>query len=193
MNTESSNPTNDEREMLTRLSYGFFFYGSKFLHQNWDYKKSIENDLYKKAQEEFENKNYRYQIGSGYNMYLGHYYRNLFQLVKFVANYDNYPLTERQRYEYIKMARAQLSDYEQLMLYYNSISDVGKNWNNIKNIDSNIPQQKMGYIARFKLIKNIPFDSLIGLWPNLKYQNEMYVYQSLGERFFEHDLIKCSL
>lgn len=126
-------------------------------------------------------------------MYLGHYYRNLFQLVKFVANYDNYPLTERQRYEYIKMARAQLSDYEQLMLYYNSISDVGKNWNNIKNIDSNIPQQKMGYIARFKLIKNIPFDSLIGLWPNLKYQNEMYVYQSLGERFFEHDLIKCSL
>lgn len=41
MNTESSNPTNDEREMLTRLSYGFFFYGSKFLHQNWDYKKVL--------------------------------------------------------------------------------------------------------------------------------------------------------
>lgn len=190
LSTESYSLTNDERGMLTKLSYGFFFYGSKYLHHSQN---KIENDLYKKISEKFENKNYPYQIGNGYNMYLGHYYRNLFQLVKFVANYNNCPITERQRYEYIKIIRAQLSDYEQIMLYYNSISVVGRNWNNIKDKNSDIPQQRMGYIARFKLIKNIPFDSLVGLWPNLKYEEEMAVYQSLGERFFEHDVMKCLL
>lgn len=193
INRSSNSLTNDEREMLTRMSYGFFFYGYKYFHYNLNPKARQENDLYKIASEKFKNKNYPCQIDSGYNMYLGHYYRNLFQMVKFVANYNKCPITEQQKYEYIKIIRAQLSDYEQIMLYYNSLSEVGKNWNDIKNQDSDIPQQRMGYIARFKLIKNIPFDSLIGLWPNLKYKEEIDVYQNLGERFFEHDFITVTL
>lgn len=70
------------------------------------------------------------------------------------------------------------------MLYYNSISEAGKEWNIIKDTKSDLPQVKMGYIARFKLIKNIPFDSLVGLWVNLKYEKKNAAYQSFGHRFF---------
>lgn len=190
--TQQKSLSNIEREMLTRISYGFFFYGTNYIYLS---NSKEESNLYKKVKNNFSdiNSKYSYDISKGYNVFLGHYYRNLFQIVEFVANYNNKLISEKQKYEYVKMLRAQLSDYEQIMLYYNSISDIGRNWNNISNQDSDIPQQKMGYIARFKLIKNIPFDSLVGLWPNLKYEKEIKIYQKLEERFFEHDLIKCSL
>lgn len=192
-NSHVDNPTNEQREMLTRMTYGFFFYGEKFVYHSFT--STEENYLYEEIKKKLSiiNSSISYNIIDGYNTYLGHYYRNLFQIVDFVANYNENLIDEKQKYGYVKMVRAQLSDYEQIMLYYNSISDAGKKWNTIKDSKSNLPQAKMGYIARFKLIKNIPFDSLIGLWPNLKYKDEINVYQSLGERFFEHNFIKCTL
>ena len=78
------------------------------------------------------------------------------------------------------------------MLYYNSISEAGKEWNIIKDTKSDSPQVKMGYIARFKLIKNIPFDSLVGLWVNLKYEKKMQYIKVLAIVFLNMTILSVN-
>lgn len=51
---------------------------------------------------------------------LGHYFRNLYHIVKFIYNSD----VENKR-TYIGLVRAQLSNDELLLLFYNCISDYG--------------------------------------------------------------------
>lgn len=63
----------------------------------------------------------------GYNDKLGVYFRQLYQIVKFIALKEN--LTENEKYKYMRIVRAQLSDYEQILLYYNSLTQIGKAWN----------------------------------------------------------------
>lgn len=67
---------------------------------------------------------------------LGHYYRYLYNVIRFVANseYSDGP--------YIKLIRAQLSDQELLMLFYNCTSVYGGNFKK--------------YISDFALLDNMP-------------------------------------
>jgi len=76
---------------------------------------------------------------------LGHYYRHLFQTIKFV---DQSPiLTDSEKYFYSKTLRAQLSAHEQLILFYSILSEVGKAW--LAPVD---------YISKYRLIKNVPLE-----------------------------------
>lgn len=63
----------------------------------------------------------------GYNDKLGVYFRQLYQIVKFVALKEG--ITEDEKYQYMRIVRSQLSDYEQIILYYNSLTQIGKAWN----------------------------------------------------------------
>ena len=98
------------------------------------------------------------ELLKGNHASFGIYFRQLYQIVKFVAKSDI--LSENERYDYIKVLRSQLSDFEQILLYYNGQSIVGKKWNiaepptQINESDS--WRENMKLIARFKLIKNIP-------------------------------------
>lgn len=84
---------------------------------------------------------------SGYQVYLGHYYRHLYQTVKFV---DDQPgLSDEEKYAFVKMLRAQLSTDEQALLLLNSISPLGKAWHEGSG-------EELGYMTKYKLIKNIP-------------------------------------
>ncbi len=71
---------------------------------------------------------------------LGHYYRHLFQTATFITE-QNF-LEDDDRYPYFKTLRAQLSDFEQLMLYYNSLVWFGSEWKPI--------------FVTHRLIKNLP-------------------------------------
>ncbi len=171
------------------------------------YSKFSESSLWETIKEIIKNPNkstlsYRgyYPLFGGYNSTLGHYYRHLFQTVKFVASQETNLISEKKKYDYTKMIRGQLSDYEQIVLFYNSTSKMGKDWNkcskDLKGIAENenlskgdlrafIPQ--MAYIPRFKLIKNIPSLKIyMGVVPSRKYENEIKIYYRLDEDFFEH-------
>lgn len=81
----------------------------------------------------------------GHSTRLGHYYRQLFQTVSYVVNSDVVP--ERlEKYKYLKMIRAQLSNHEQLLLYYNSLTSFGNEW--LTN----------DYFSTHRMIKNIPLE-----------------------------------
>lgn len=51
---------------------------------------------------------------------LGHYYRNLYHTIKLVKRADI-----QNKFDYIGLVRAQLSQHEQLMLFYNGLSTKG--------------------------------------------------------------------
>jgi hypothetical protein len=88
----------------------------------------------------------KYMKFNGNQSRLGHYYRHLLQVIRFV-DHSKYLTTEQKR-SYVDIVRAQLSNHEQLLLFYYAISVLGKNWITSPNL-----------IVKYELIKNIPLES----------------------------------
>lgn len=116
-------------------------------------------------------------IWEGVNSIIGHYYRHLYQCVKYTALFNNTILNNIQKYNYTKIIRAQLSNYEQLLLYYNGVCPFGGAW--IRN----------GYFTDYKMIKNIPLPLAdFGIKPEIMFANEIKELQSKGEELFEWEV-----
>ncbi len=71
------------------------------------------------------------KILEGNSNQLAHYYRQLFQTVKFVANQSIFTYEEKRKY--IRILRSQLSNEEQTLLLYNWYSGFGSQWENETN------------------------------------------------------------
>jgi hypothetical protein len=87
-------------------------------------------------------KNYQYFQNS-----FGHYFRNLYRIIKFV---DQSNFTKDEKYSYNSIIRAQLSDYELLLLYYNCLTENGF-------------EKFKPLIERYTIFKNLPLDKLATL------------------------------
>lgn len=141
------------------LSYLIFFYGvsetlfNKGQNQTSMLREKLENSTYDKVLLDSviqaccqcmdeENQYIRF---NGNQVRLGHYYRHLFQVVKFVD--QSTIIKPAEKYFYLKTLRAQLSAHEQLILFYSVVSDIGKPW-----------ITPVNYIARYRLIKNVPLE-----------------------------------
>lgn len=74
-----------------------------------------------------------YPIFKGYSSQLGHYYRHLYQTVKFVVSQPENKVSYEEKRSYLRVLRAQLSNIEQALLFYNWYSDFGKQWENTSN------------------------------------------------------------
>ncbi len=97
-----------------------------------------------------DQKNLGYVPFEGHQSRLGHYYRHLYQMVRYI---DQQTL-DIDKYEYVKTIRAQLPTHEQALLLVNSLTAVGQNW------------WRKGLIVNYRLVQNIPrgfFDSAIEL------------------------------
>lgn len=112
----------------------------------------------------------RYLPWGGHQSRLGHYYRHLFQTVKYVDKQDEDLISSTDKIEYLRMLRAQLSDYEQVLLYYNAISHFGEGW--LKN----------DYFTKYKMIHNIPLPlASFGIKPHEKFKKEIAKDPSIFE------------
>jgi hypothetical protein len=120
----------------------------------------------------------------GFNKYYGghqhrleHYFRHLFQTFKYLDSSKN--LSDDEKMTYAKMARAQLSTYEQYLLFVNSISSIGMTWEFVSDRDKcflGIIPDSIPLITRYGLIKNLPGDDFSDLkfsdyYPQLKYES----------------------
>ncbi|OFY51776.1 MAG: hypothetical protein A2W85_08930 [Bacteroidetes bacterium GWF2_41_31] len=107
----------------------------------------------------------------GHQNRLGHYFRHLFQTVNYINTRED--LTYREKYEYIKTYRAQFSTYEQALIFINSLSQLGENWEfNQTDIDLKL-------ITKYNLIKNLSNRfvrniSVIDFYPAIAYEVESY-------------------
>lgn len=130
----------------------------------------------------------RYQMAQGHNALLGHYYRQMLQIIKYITDAPLKMLNEQHKYEYAKLLRSQLCDAEQILLYYNSLSVMGLAWNERHGSDDD-DIQTCGYILRYRLIKNIPSNfPFLGVAPIEYYRDEINKWKKLfGEDFFENE------
>lgn len=92
-----------------------------------------------------------YDLFQGHSANLAHYYRHLYQTVKFIVKQDEKFLTYEQKRNYLRILRSQLSNQEQAMLFYNWKSDFGNNWENSNN----------KYFTDYRMIHNLYNDLLI--------------------------------
>lgn len=115
-------------------------------------------------------KAYKYLPFDGHQSRLGHYFRHLYHTVTFVNNLPNdlYPFEEK--YKYVKMLRGQISNHEQAIIFFNSLSRLGNQWE----VAQTEVSKKL--ITNYALIKNIP-DGFTGklkpkdFYPNIKYED----------------------
>lgn len=122
----------------------------------------------------------------GHNAEMGCYYRHLYQIVRFIACYSDEEMTEEEKYGYTKLVRSHLSDYEQFMLYYNSLSNFGNTWDKPLYENDKYKPRNMGLIARFRLVKNLPSNICWrGLCPIDRYKREIDEWKKLNCDFFE--------
>ena len=202
---------------LTRLAYDLFFYGTNVVDLDKVYHGREElhlanellSQLQKLAYHSTDTVTYRsklkrlttppidkinideysahYQMALGHNAQLGHYYRQLLQIVKYISE-TPIILEECQKYNYAKLLRSQLCDAEQILLFYNSLSIMGMAWNERHGTDDE-DITTWCYILRYRLVKNIPTNfPFFGVTPIGYYQEETKKWKELfGENFFEHE------
>ena len=89
-------------------------------------------------------KDLEYQPFDGHTTRLGQYFRNFFHVMTYTKNVDRNLIKKDEKYELIKSLRSQLSSYEQILIYLNSLSFYGA------------PLKDEGFIEDYRLIKNIP-------------------------------------
>ncbi len=110
---------------------------------------------------------FKYKPFKGHLSRLGHYYRHLFQTVKYIINQQ---LEYKEKYKYLKLLRSQISDYEYIFLFYNSLFEKGNDW------------LLLDIFTEYRFIKNIPLELLnFGLNPKDLFEET----NSRNEKIFE--------
>lgn len=123
------------------------------------------------------NLNYEKYYG-GHQHRLGHYFRHLFQSFKYLSLQDY--LTKEEKYFYAKTIRAQLSTYEQFILFFNSLSSLGMKWEytvDSKDLPNNSDLEEYKFISRYNLIKNLPGSQYYDFTYRRYYPNVEYEYK----------------
>jgi hypothetical protein len=114
----------------------------------------------------------------GHQHRLGHYFRHLFQSYKFISSQSF--LTPEEKYFYGKTLRAQLSTYEQFILFFNSLSSLGMKWEymaDVQNLSSDLKIDDFKLITRYNLIKNLPGSQYYGFKYRHYYRDVIYEYK----------------
>jgi hypothetical protein len=148
----------DHNELINQLGkqderfeiYESLYYELGKFKLNWknesnkDFQIPLELNIYT-AMEKLDLLNFDLFIGHSHQ--LGHYYRHLFQMVKYIANRpedDNF--TYEMKRNYLRILRAQLSNQEQELLFYNWKSGYGNAWEDETN----------KFFTDYRMIHNIP-------------------------------------
>jgi hypothetical protein len=116
-----------------------------------------------------------YKPFSGHASRLGHYFRHLYMIVKFVV-YNDIGMDYLEKMKYLKMLRAQLSNHEQVLLFYNWLGDFGADWENGTN----------RFFTEYRMIHNLWHDTLFGdsyISDNITYLVELPYMLRVGELF----------
>ena len=136
------------------IAYICFFYGQSETWINFIQRKLschagsavIAAEMLEKVQ-----KNEKLKLGRTNQTELSSYFRNMYNAIKLVDS-DPY-LSRNDKVELVKIYRAQLSNPELYILFFNLVSRFGKKW-----VES-------GYVVKYQLLTNLPHDYCDGYNP----------------------------
>jgi len=173
----------DEDEFLNIVYHLFYFglnYESKVILEErikFQYYEEFLNFIERYSFAGYRNQSYEYQyrfdgkqntevvhlptrVGLGHHDELGLYFRHLFQTIKYIDEQETFDINDK--YRLAKIVRSHLGAYEQIVLFYNSFSTIGKSW-----IENN-------YIIKYQMIKNIPLSFInFGVHPETIYKSKI--------------------
>lgn len=154
----------EENYSSLNIDFGPLIYRLEMIKSEFDYQNHVTliNDYGESASYKF-----KYKPFKGHLSRLGHYYRHLFQSVKYIITQD---LEYDEKYKYLKLLRSQISDYEFIFLFYNSLFEKGNEW------------LVLDIFTEYRFIKNIPLELLnFGLNPKELFEET----NSRNEKIFE--------
>ena len=146
------------QRQLAHITYYCLFFGTgpnssrMLLRSLADFETTFVADLGKELddsetkQSAKDEKKLAYVPFEGHQSRLGHYYRHLYQAIRYVDQQT----IKIDKYQYVKTIRAQLSNHEQALLLLNSLTPIGQNW------------WTQGYMLNYRMVQNMPrefFDS----------------------------------
>lgn len=111
-----------------------------------------------------------------YHFLMGHYYRNLYLLIKFIDKNDL--LSIKEKYEYAEIVKSQLSTVEQAALFYHSLSTFSEAWE----FERVGHSKRFDLITKYNLIQNIPPDYCLPIYIRNFYGLVNFVYLNQFER-----------
>lgn len=155
------------KEIELKIAYYIFYFGAD---EDFFCDKTFQSltDKYKLDREKIKalisklnkEKEYSERNGKTYDLFhtqkseeLGIYYRNLFNAIRYIdweCPYDD----EEKKKEYAKLVRTNLSDFAQLMLYYNMQGERGRAWLDNKYEVKDSKGENDCLLTRYKPIKN---------------------------------------
>ena len=151
---------------IADIAYAVFFYGSS---KTWkpfmmEYLKDYPNTerLVDAIITKLDNEK-KYILHRPNQNYLSVYFRNMYNAIKLIDNSSFF--NDEEKMNYVKILRAQLSNAELYILFFNIISRFGKKW-----VDNN-------YVTKYQLIQNLPSKYCDGYnpndyFPNIKFEDE---------------------
>ena len=126
------------------------------------FKKDLEHQYFKQ-QRDLRNENALSLINIAYSEFyksrqgeLGHYFRTLYNIIKFIKQSD-----VKNKSFYTNLVRAQLSNQELIILYFNCLSEYGS-------------EKFKPLIEEFSLLKNMPIEQLIDK------ENHYFLYKKIA-------------
>ncbi|QCB29500.1 MULTISPECIES: putative phage abortive infection protein [Psychrobacter] len=136
------------------VAYICFFYGQsetwiEFIEGKLSVHRSgslIATEMLKRVKE-----NESLKLGRTNQTELSSYFRNMYNAIKLVDN-DKY-LSQEEKFDLIKIYRAQLSNPELYILFFNLVSRFGTKWH------------KSNYITKYEILTNLPHDYCDGYNP----------------------------
>lgn len=128
----NSNRLKSHKDILIFV-YRFWFYGIEGVDkEKFDDIENLCLEELKKQQSYTVSGEIPQSILKGHQFRIAHYYRHLFQTVKFIASENEKFLTYKEKRKYLRILRAQLSNHEQALLFFNWYSDFGHSWEESK-------------------------------------------------------------
>ncbi len=129
-----------------------------------------------------------FDLFKGHVEYLGHYYRHLYMTVKYVVESyeeDGVLSSEGDCLKYLKILRAQLSNAEQVMLFYNWVAGGGNGYGSKWEVED-----KRYYFSKYLMLHNLNFGMLFPR-PNYfvkKKVKEIFDRSEKKKKLFELDV-----
>lgn len=135
------------KEQVASISYLVFYYGASGAWKDLMNEEMAgiprHEELVEKILDFIKTPTYnRYALGRTNQTDLSTYFRNMYNAIKMVD--ESKRMSEQEKYDYVKILRAQLSNPELYILFFNVISPFGVNW------------KQSGYIKKYNLLDNIP-------------------------------------